>query len=133
MLSWFAGAAYMWNLFDYASLCFIVMYRHVMYLSSCSIAALMGMLIKQITVFPLGWTEEWKESFKEVVVMEEDFRGVWEGWDASQVCCIFREDSQKLSLNTGFRSAFLSDSFPGRAEGGSVKRHSTETVTNKIP
>lgn len=34
---------------------------------------------------------------------------------------ISRGDSQKLSLNTGFRSAFLSDSFPGKAKGGSVK------------
>lgn len=69
--------------------------------------------------------------------MEEDFRGMWEGWMllkfAASFVRISRADSQKLSLNTGFRSAFLSDSFPGRVEGGSVKRRSTETVTNEIP
>lgn len=45
--------------------------------------------------------------------------GMWEGRDASQVCCI-RVHSEKLSLNTDFRSVFLSDWIPTRVEGGSA-------------
>lgn len=52
---------------------------------------------------------------------------------AASLVRISRADSQKLFLSTGLRSAFLSDSFPGRVEGGSVKRRSTETVMNEIP